>query len=126
MHIETGGKTFSLRAPFVVVANNRYSGHVLDYSLRPQLDSGRLWIYTTRAGRHLAILRLMWQSITRAIDDVDGLEKFEVTEAALSHEGPRLPVAVDGELVDLEAPWRFRVRPGALHVIVPAEQPDRK
>ena len=123
VRIETNGRALSVRSPFVVVANNRYSARALDYSLRPRLDEGRLWIYTTRARRPLTILRQMWQSLRRAIDDVDGLDSLEVTEAAIASErGWPLPVAVDGELVDLHAPLRFRIRPRALQVLAPREK----
>ena len=124
VRLETDGKILALRIPFIVVANNRYSGHVLDHSLRSRLDEGRLWIYTTRAGRHLSILRLMWQSLTRQIDDVDGLEKLAVPAATLTHEHGPLPIAVDGELVDLKPPLHFRIRRAALPVIAPREKPS--
>jgi diacylglycerol kinase family enzyme len=122
VRIEANEGTRLLRTPFVVVANNRYSGRVLDYSLRPRLDEGRLWIYTTRARRHGDMLRFMWQSLLRNIDDVDGLEKIEVGEATLVHDYAGLPVAIDGELIALQSPLRFRSRPGALRVIVPSAE----
>jgi diacylglycerol kinase family enzyme len=125
LRLEIDGEARALRTPFVVVANNRYSAHVLDYSLRPRLDEGKLWIYTTRAGRRLALLRLMWQSLLRTIDAVDGLDQSGVTAATVTPERAPLPVAVDGELVDLEMPLRFRSRPGALRVLVPAATPPR-
>jgi diacylglycerol kinase family enzyme len=118
-------ETVPLRSPFVVVANNRYSGRVLDHSLRSRLDEGRLWIYTTRAARHGAILRFMWQSLLREIDAVDGLVKFDVSEAAIDHDYAGLPVALDGELVALKPPLQFRIRPGALRVIMPPQNFDR-
>jgi diacylglycerol kinase family enzyme len=119
-HVQTPARTIALRSPFIVVANNAYSARAIDYSLRPRLDEGRLWIYTTRAARTGTILRLMWQSLRRAIDQVDGLETLEVTEATLtSDRGGPLPIAVDGELVTLTEPLRFRTRPGALIVLAP-------
>ncbi len=121
VRVETDGKRIALRSPFVVVANNAYAARALDDSLRPRLDEGRLWIYSTRARRMLTLLRLMWQSLRRAIDQVDGLGKLEVTAAVISSEnGVALPIAVDGELVDLKPPLRFRIRPGALVVLAPA------
>ncbi len=123
LRVDANGKTSRLRAPFVVVSNNRYRGHVLGYSLRPRLDEGRLCLYTTREHRRLGLLRLTWQSLVRKIDDVDGLETLELTEATLAREGDqRLAVALDGELVDLKGPLHFRTRPGALRVLAPREK----
>jgi diacylglycerol kinase family enzyme len=122
VRIEANAQTLPFRTPFVVVANNRYSGRVFDHSLRARLDEGRLWIYTTRAARHGAILRFIWQSLLRTIDAVDGLEKIELTEATVHHNYAGLPVALDGELAALQSPLRFRTRPGALRVLVPREK----
>jgi diacylglycerol kinase family enzyme len=123
LSIEVEGRARSVRSPFVVVANNRYSARALDYSLRPRLDEGRLWIYTTRARRPLTILRQMWQSLHRAIDAVDGLDSLAADEATIANErGRPLPVAVDGELIDLNAPLRFRIRPRALQVLAPGKK----
>jgi diacylglycerol kinase family enzyme len=126
VRMTANGEMHAVRTPFVAVANNRYSGHVLNHSLRPRLDEGRLWIYTTRAARHGAILRFLWQSLSRGIDEVDGLEKLAVTEAIIDHDYSGLPVAIDGELVALQPPYRFRTRPGALRVIVPRPTSDTR
>lgn len=119
LQIETREATTALRAPFVFIGNNRYSGRVLDSSLRPRLDEGRLWIYTTRARRRGTILRYAWQTLLRNIDEVDGLEVYETEAATISHHYGRLSVAVDGELITLDPPLRFRIRSRALRVIAP-------
>ncbi|MEO7599552.1 MAG: diacylglycerol kinase family protein [Opitutus sp.] len=108
-----------LRTPFVLIGNNRYTGSVLSSSLRPRLDEGKLWLYTTRAHRFGALFRLVWQSVTRRIDSADELEVHGDTEATIvSVRGP-LPVAADGELIDVKPPLHFKIRPGALRVLVP-------
>ena len=119
LQIETPDRTVSLRTPFVLVANNRYTGHVLSSSLRPHLNEGRLWLYTTRAHRHLALVRLMWQSLTRRIDAADELEVHSLTEASISISRGSLPVAADGEIIDVQPPLSFRIRPAALLVLAP-------
>ena len=120
IRIDAAGQTRALRTPLVVVANNRYSGQVLDYSLRPRMDEGRLWIYTTRVHRRLALLRLMWQAVFHEIDSATGLEQFSAAEAEITSKRLPLPIAVDGELADLRPPLRFRIRPRALDVLAPA------
>ena len=124
VRVEAHGQMLTFRTPFVVVSNNRYSGGVLDHSLRSRLDEGRLCLYTTRTARHGAILRLIWQSLIRTIDEVDGLEKLDVTEATLHHDYSGLPLALDGELVALQPPLHFRIRHGALRVIMPRPKPN--
>jgi hypothetical protein len=38
----------------------------------------------------------------------------------------KVPVAVDGEAVTVRAPLRFRIRPGALRLLVPPDVPDAR
>lgn len=119
-------KPLVLRTPFVFIGNNRYSGHLLEQSLRPRLDEGVLSIFTTRASRRFTILRLIWQSLIHSIDAADALELLLAREAVVSSPtGQPLPLAIDGELADERPPLRFRVRPGALRVIAPAASPAR-
>jgi diacylglycerol kinase family enzyme len=123
LRIEMGGKSLHLRTPFVFVGNNAYSGEVFDHSMRPRLDRGQLWIYTTRAHGRLALLQLAWQSFIRRIDAADALETHATTEATIvSEDGGSIPIAADGELLDLKPPLRFRIRPRDLHVIMPREK----
>ena len=119
LRIEAADTRLALRTPFVVISNNRYTGRVLDYSLRPRLDEGQLCVYTTRARRHGDMLRFMWQSLLRSIDAVDGLEVIATREATITHDYGRLGVAVDGELINVEGPLQFKIRPEALRVLVP-------
>lgn len=122
VRIEIPDTTLLLRTPFVFVGNNRYSGHLMDYSLRPRLDEGALSIFTTRMSGHFGIIRLMWQSLLHNLDAAEGLDTRVTTEAVISSPfGQTLPVAVDGELANLQPPFRFRVRPLALTVIGPNE-----
>lgn len=121
VRIESPSTHLTLRTPFVFIGNNAYSGHVLGPNLRPQLDAGQLWIYTTRAHRRLTLLRLAWQSLVRQIDAADALDALPVREAVITSDGPREPpLAMDGELVESARILRCRIRPGALRVRVPA------
>ncbi len=117
-----GGKPCAVRTPVVVIGNNRYSGHLLSQSLRPRLDEGQLWLYTVHAHRHLALLRMMLQSLVGRLDEADALAAQPATEIVIESDGGPLPVAADGEVLALKAPLRFRIRPRALWVIVPEAQ----
>lgn len=120
LRIETPDTTLDLRTPFVFVGNNRYTGNLLAANLRPRLDEAQLCLYTTRARRHFTLLRLVWQSLLRSIDTVDALEIHPLKAATISSPtGQPIPVALDGEVVELAAPLRFHIRPRALRVLAP-------
>jgi diacylglycerol kinase family enzyme len=119
LSMETDAGAFSARTPFLLVSNNRYTGRVLDGSIRQRLDEGRLWLHTTRAHRRFTMVRLALQALRRRLDEVDHLEIHPVSTAQVTILN-RLPaIAVDGELAALEWPLRFRIRPRALRVLAP-------
>lgn len=117
--IETPEGIATIRSPFVVVANNRYSGQIFDTSLRPQLDAGRLAIYAARVHTRWSALRLLAQGLTRKLDEPEDLDVREATQTTISAASSSLPIACDGEIVTLAAPLRFRILPGALRVLAP-------
>lgn len=117
LRIEREGTRVDVNTPLLLVGNNRYSGHVLDASLRPRLDEGRLWIYTARVHRHLEALRLALQTLVRGLEAADSLDAQEATAFTIVGGSGRLPVALDGEAIDLPGPLHFRIRPHALRVL---------
>lgn len=122
LRITMTGATNAVRTPLVVIANNAYSGHVLDKNMRERLDEGRLWIYTAHVHKHLPALRMAWQTIVRRIDAADALQAEPVTELTIEYSnasGGTSAIAADGELVDLKSPLQFKIRPKALRVLIP-------
>lgn len=124
LRLDVPGADFDLRTPFLLAANNRYSGHVLESSLRSRLDEGRLWFYSTRAKGRGDLLRLLWQALFHQLDAADGLDLHSATEAVVTSAHASLPIAVDGELATFDLPLRFRVRARALRVLAPAPARD--
>ncbi len=117
--IEVGGERYSRRTPLVLVSNNRYSGQILSRQLRPRLDEGQLYMYTTRAHRFAPLLRLAWRALTAGIDAAGELETHCAQKLTITIGEVAPAIATDGEVVEATPPLRFRVRPAALRVLVP-------
>jgi diacylglycerol kinase family enzyme len=83
------------------------------------LDEGKLWLYTTRARTRLTMLRMVWQSLVNRIDAADELDVRSIPEAVISTTRSSIPVAADGEIIDVRPPLRFRSRPKSLNVLMP-------
>ncbi len=67
----------------------------------------------------LPILRLLGAAALGRLDRAKGFEQFRTRELAVEAEGPGFLVALDGEVLEIAPPLRFRSRPGALRVIAP-------
>ena len=108
------------RTPFVFVGNNEYKMVGLHAGSRASLVSGHLSVYVLNAERRRGLLLLASRVLFRGVQRVQELDLLTVEEAVIETKRRRLPVATDGEVVPLESPLRYRIRPAALTVHVPA------
>ncbi|MGA2129928.1 MAG: diacylglycerol kinase family protein [Xanthobacteraceae bacterium] len=110
--------------PFVFVGNNRYEIAGLDIGTRMSLDSGRLWVcMAERAGR-LHLVRMALRALMGRVTDHE-LSAFETEEIMIETATRWANVSTDGEVTVMEAPLRYRIRPRALGVVVPARSDGR-
>jgi diacylglycerol kinase family enzyme len=84
------------------------------------IKAGRLAMYITQPLGAPRLWKLGLSGLIKGFGDVPDLETVCGTEAVVTARRKRIRVAIDGELVRLHAPLRYRSRPDALPVIVPA------
>ncbi|MGD1038606.1 MAG: diacylglycerol kinase family protein [Roseiarcus sp.] len=117
-------KELTLRTPFVFVGNNRYEIAGLEIGRRASLDSGRLWACAApRTGRR-NLVRMALRALMGRVSDHE-LDAFEAQEIWVQPKTRRISVSTDGEVSVMDAPLRYRVRPRALGVVVPARIGER-
>jgi len=119
--ISAEGLEAPVRTPLLFVGNNRYQVNLLGLGRREAIDRGELCVYAVRArGRG----HLFWAGIRGIFGKLDQQRDFVtayVREVEISANRAALVLSVDGETLTLPTPLRYRVRPGALTLIVPAE-----
>ncbi len=98
---------------FLFVGNNRYETSGPRIGMRPQLDSGKLWVCT---GPKQARRRLLWIALKSLIgrETGDELDIFEAKEFTVDPGTPRANVSADGEVSVMDAPLRYHIWPEAL------------
>jgi diacylglycerol kinase family enzyme len=107
-------------SPLIFVGNNRYEMKLLRVGRRSHLDRGELFLYVARAHSRLGFLALAVRALLGRLDPEKdfvsvGLPDVEVATSWRR----RLRVALDGEVMRLSPPLRYRVRPRALRVLTP-------
>jgi diacylglycerol kinase family enzyme len=113
------GQALVRRTPIVFVGNNRYEMEGLRAGTRAAVDGGELCLYIPQPrGRwHLvwfSILALLGRAYDREDFDAFYSDAFTI-ESGHAHE----LVSIDGEVTRLTTPLTYRIRKGALHVMVP-------
>jgi diacylglycerol kinase family enzyme len=118
--ISAEGLEAPIRTPLLFVGNNRYEVNLLALGRREALDAGELCLYAIRARSRFG---LFWTGIRAIFGRLDQQRDFVtayVAEAQVSSDRDVLTISADGETVRMEMPLRYRIRPRALKLIVPA------
>lgn len=107
------------RALTVVVSNNAYSEGASLIPKRRALDEARLGLYVSR---HRTLMQTVWLLLRASLGLWKGdpdLETRELEKLTIRSNSRRLRVVNDGELLWLNTPLCYSIRPKALTVLVP-------
>ncbi|HZW50633.1 MAG TPA: diacylglycerol kinase family protein, partial [Rudaea sp.] len=113
--------TLSRKTPFIFIGNNHYDVEGRRVGSRHRLDAGELSLITARPVSRSA---LVWSAVRTLFQGPQPGSAFDYLTA---HEivvrvrrRRRVLVALDGEVMQLEPLLHYRIRPGALRVMLPA------
>ena len=118
--LDGGTRTLTVRTPFVFVGNNVYQLSGLAFGSRARLDRGRLHICMAPELSASGMVGVLGNALVGRLASFEQFDSREVTTVTIEAWRPRLGVALDGEVAVLRTPLRYRIRPGALRVAVPA------
>jgi diacylglycerol kinase family enzyme len=110
------------RTPFVFIGNNEYTMEGLAIGERGSLTDGKLSLYVAQHPGRLALLRFAFLGLFGGLKQARDFDAMLVEELTVGTRRARLRVATDGEVNVMETPLHYRVRRGALVVIVPAKE----
>jgi len=128
VRLSIGDEVALRRTAIVFVGNNEYRAAGLAAGSRESLSGGTLAIYLVNAGGRshpFRLIRLAWHMVLGVALDGDHLEMVRAPAVTVESKRSRLHIALDGEVDVFEVPLEFRSRPGALRVLVPAQEPRR-
>lgn len=126
VRLTASGKSLDLKTPFVFVGNNAYVMERFNVGRRDSLDKGQLCVYITNRTGRFGLVRLALRALLGRLRDEKDFLALLTDEAKIKTRHRRLRVAFDGEIDVVEVPLHYRVRPGALRVIVPTGEAHRR
>lgn len=107
------------RTPFVFIGNNEYEMENFNLGARSCLDKGQLSMYVAHRTSRLGLVRLAFSALFGSLYKQDDFDALCTQEIWIETRHTRLRVATDGEVTVMNTPLHYRVRPGALRVLVP-------
>lgn len=124
VRLSTEGRELRRRTPMVFVGNNEYELQGLNMGRRRSLHRGKLFLYVTREMSRWRLLKIGLAALFGRLSDTGDFDAMSVREVSVQARRRRLRVALDGEVVVMRLPLRYRIHPAALHVIVPADKEE--
>jgi diacylglycerol kinase family enzyme len=121
LRIALEGRQINRRTAFLFVGNNEYEIAGFKLGSRACVNAGKLGLYLTHRTGRFGLFRLAFHALFGRVDQAKDFDVFGVTEARIETRKRRLLVARDGEVEWMESPLDYRIRPGALRVLVPNE-----
>jgi diacylglycerol kinase family enzyme len=111
------------RAWLLFAGNGRYGEGLFDLTERDSTDEHVLDLRLVRADRPLARTRVLGALLFGRLHRSPLVVRWSAEEAVFELDRRRAEVSLDGEVEAMQPPLHYRVRPGALTVLVPSE-PD--
>jgi YegS/Rv2252/BmrU family lipid kinase len=121
VRLRVNGELLDLTTPFVFVGNNEYAMDSLNIGGRERLDQGVLSIYITHRTSRLKLITLALRAVVGGLRNDKDFRELRSSEVKIVTRHKRLRVAFDGEIEVMKPPLNYRVRSGALRVIVPKD-----
>jgi diacylglycerol kinase family enzyme len=115
----TGQPRVSCRTALLFVGNNTNDTTLTRLGTRAALDRGHLWVMTSAASTRWRLIATAFALVFTGEKPAD-IISFTAETLVVSATRERLRVAADGEVVQLQSPLKYRIRPKSLFVIVPA------
>lgn len=119
VHLSADGNNIVRLTPFVFVGNNQYEMEGFHIGGRECLNKGELSLFMPHHSGRLGLLSLALRALCRRLRGAKDFDELVGKAMIVEAHHKRLHVAIDGEVTRMDAPLRYRIRPGALRVIVP-------
>jgi diacylglycerol kinase family enzyme len=119
VRLTVNGKEHARRTPFVFIGNNEYVMEGFNTGERKCINAGQLSLYVTQHPGRFRLLRLALRALFGRLRQAKDFDALIAQEILIEVRHAHLRVATDGEVTMMNLPLRYRVRPGALRVIVP-------
>lgn len=118
VRLSTDDQHLIRHTPFVFIGNNEYEMESFQIGARSCLDAGHLSLYVAHRTGRMGLLRLALRALFGGLRDEQDFDALCSKEIWIETRRNHLRVATDGEVTVMKTPLHYRVRPGALRVLV--------
>ncbi len=122
VRLHIGQTTLRRTTPLLVVALGSNHQHLFGLEEFACPDRSALSVYVAKSLRRWGMLLSTLRALLRIPDLHRDLDAMCIPAFEIATRRKHLRVALDGEVVDLQSPLRYRIRPNALRMLMPHRQ----
>ena len=119
LSIDLGGRALERRSSFIFIGNNEYRMEGFEIGERERVDAGTLSLYVTQRTGRFGLLRLAIRALLGRLRQARDFDMLTAPALVVHTPHRHVRVAIDGEVNLMQPPLNYRVRRGALQVLVP-------
>ncbi len=113
------GKEVSKDTPLLFIGNGRYDYDGLDIGARPAPITGQLSLVLLKDVSRMKLAKLSIKALFNKIHNDPDFESHLTDQVIIELPKKLIYVSKDGEVVKMESPLRYKIKPKALKVIIP-------
>ncbi len=117
--IKADSTNLTCKTPFVFVGNNDYKFDLFNLGQRESLRDGMLSIYCPKYVGRISYLRLVLMTLIGKLHQEENFQILHSEELILYSNKRKLEVSIDGEVVRIETPLHYKIKPKSLRLIIP-------
>src|SRR3984893_3627621 len=117
VRLNVDGKELASRTPFVFIGNNEYEMETLNIGGGTVLYAGQLSLYMSDRTSRLGLFRLALRALFGGLRQEKDFIALCTKEVWIGTKHRHARVALDGEVLVMEPPLHYKVRPRALAVL---------
>jgi len=119
VQLKSDGETLTRHTPFVFIGNNEYTIDGFDLGERKTLSAGTLSLYVSQRTGRVGLLGFAVRALFGRLRQARDFDAVLSEEVVIRTRHKRMRVSTDGEVAIMETPLSYRIRAGALTVMVP-------
>lgn len=116
-----GDKNFCQKTPLVFIGNNEYPFQVSPQSNRQRITDGQFSIFIANSNTFWKILKSSFKFLIGILKKDEDFTYHKASNLVIYNQQIRINVGIDGEIVELSSPLRYKISPHALRVLFPAK-----
>ncbi len=117
--IRRDGQATKFKSPLVFIGNNALQFKNLELKVKECFREDRLGILLLKPVRGFEMLRVLARGVSRTLEKEERLQQFCVDDIEITTKRRKQTIALDGEMFEMESPFRIQAWPDALNLVVP-------